>query len=85
MGRWAGGCFLQAGGGGRACLPASLFSRLCHPLSPPACCLQLAEIYLHAKGGMQRGTYIPAAMYSCGPHKAGPQLEKTTTHIAAVA
>ena len=47
--------------------------------------LQLAEIYLHAKGGMQRGTYIPAAMYSCGPHKAGPQLEKTTTHIAAVA
>jgi hypothetical protein len=34
---------------------------------------------------MERGSYIPAAMYSCGEHTAGPMLASSLTLGTAVA
>lgn len=59
-----------------------------HPtphLSTPPRPLQLAEIYEQAKEGMYAGSYVPAAMYSCGGHLAGPQLPRRPTFSTATA
>lgn len=39
---------------------------------------QLATIYLDVKTALQRGDYVPAAVYSCGEHLVGPLLSQTT-------
>lgn len=46
---------------------------------------QLAEIYEQAKEGMYAGSYVPAAMYSCGGHLAGPQSARRPTFASATA
>lgn len=35
---------------------------------------QLADLYAQCMAGMQAGTYVPASMYSCGEHTAGPHM-----------
>jgi hypothetical protein len=67
------------------CPPACPQSLPCSSPPPAMPCLQLAEIYDHAKSGMERGSYIPAAMYSCGEHTAGPMLASSLTLGTAVA
>ena len=79
----------HAAGEGGSCAQVFRTDRLlhAHPACSPPCLprLQLAEIYEQAKEGMYAGSYVPAAMYSCGGHLAGPQSARRPTFASATA